>query len=112
MTKVTKANAAYRRMNSDLDLELGGGSMSHRGGSQSGMRTTAAGELNADERRKIKDQLREWKEKKHEIDNKERIDRITEEQKRKAQMQRKVQQERQAKRELVEDYKFRKEMEN
>ena len=34
MTRVSKANAAFKRMNSDLDLELGGpGRMSHRGSS-------------------------------------------------------------------------------
>ena len=71
-----------------------------------------AGDMSAEERRRIKEELKTWKERKHEIDNKERIDRIAEEKKRQAQMQRKIVREREAKRELVEDYKFRKEMDN
>jgi len=69
------------------------------------------GDLTTEERLRLKDQLREWKSKKVQEDKKEREERVAEEKARQARLQRKVQQERQATRELVEDFKFRKEME-
>ena len=58
----------------------------------------------------MKDQLREWKNKKNEADNKERLDRIQAEKKMQQKLKKKLEAEREAKREMLEEYKFKKEM--
>ncbi len=56
MTRVSKANAAHKRINNDLDLDLGG---NRRTNSSAASKRT--GDLTLEERLKMKDQLREWR---------------------------------------------------
>ena len=106
MTRASKGNQAFKRLNNDLDLDLEPG---RRNSSSAASKRT--GDLTLEERRKMKEQLREWKAKKVRDENTERLDRIAEEKERQARMQRKVQEERQAKRDMIEEFKYRKEME-
>ena len=67
--------------------------------------------MSLEERINMKDQLREWKNKKNEEDNKQRLDRITEERKMQQKLKKKLEAEREAKRNMIEEYKFKKDME-
>ena len=108
LTKYDSKQQNYKRLNSDLDLHLGSGSA--RGASASGGMRSSAGMMSMEERISMKDQLREWKNKKNEEDNKERLDRITAEKKMQQKLKRKLEAEREAKRNMIEEYKFKKEM--
>ena len=68
MTKVSKANKAFGKLNNDLDLDLG---MGRRDSSSAASKRTD--DLTTEERLRLKDQLREWKAKKVEEDKKERL---------------------------------------
>ena len=56
MTKASKATKNFGKMNNDLDLDLG---LGRRDSSSAASKRT--GDLTAEERGKLKDQLREWK---------------------------------------------------
>ena len=58
MTKASKAtNGAFQRMNSDLNLDIGLGSKRD----SSSAASKRAGDMTMEERKQIKQQLREWK---------------------------------------------------
>ena len=77
MTRASKGNAAFKRLNNDLDLDLEPG---RRNSSSAASKRT--GDLTLEERRRMKEQLREWKAKKVRDENTERLDRIAEEKER------------------------------
>lgn len=106
LTKYDSKQQNYKRLNSDLELHLG----SARGSSASGAMRSSAGMMSMEERISMKDQLREWKNKKNEADNKERLDRITAEKKMQQKLKKKLEAEREAKRNMVEEFRFKKEM--
>ena len=58
----------------------------------------------------MKDQLREWKAKKAEAELKTRSDQIVAEKQNKQKIKRKVEAEREAKRNMIEEFKFQREM--
>ena len=105
LTKYDASKKTYKRLNSDLDLHLGA-----RGSSASDARS-AANKMSLEERITMKDQLREWKSKKHEEDNKVRLNRVMEDKKMQDKLKKKIVAEREAKRNMIEEYKFQKDME-
>ena len=56
MTRASKATKAFGKMNNDLDLDLG---LGRRDSSSAASKRT--GDLTAEERGRLKEQLREWK---------------------------------------------------
>ena len=105
LTSMNAKNRGAKKLNADLDLGMG----SARNNSAAGARSSA-GMQSMEERILMKDQLREWKNKKNEADNKERLDRIQAEKKMQQKLKKKLEAEREAKREMLEEYKFKKEM--
>lgn len=95
MTKYDSSKRAYQRLNSDLELHLG----SNRG--QSAGARKSASQMSMEERIKMKDQLREWKDKKNEEDNKKRLDRMMAEKNMQQKLKKKLEAEREAKRNMV-----------
>ena len=71
MTKVSKANKQFGKLNNDLDLDMSGG---RRDSSSAASKRTD--DLTTAERILLKDQLREWKAKKLDEDKKERLESI------------------------------------
>ena len=96
---------AHKRLNSDLDLDLLSGQK--RTGSVANLRASS---ISHEERQSMKERLKAWKEKKMDLDKKLVQERIAEEKKRKERLAKKIEEERAAKRELVEEFKFRKEI--
>ena len=105
LTSMNAKNRGAKKLNADLDLGMG----SARNNSAAGARSSA-GMQSMEERILMKDQLREWKNKKNEADNKERLDRIQAEKKMQQKLKKKLEAEREAKRNMLEEYKFKKEM--
>ena len=72
MTRASKATQANKKLNADLDFGVGSRRTSS---SAAGQRT---GDISAEERKRIKEQLRDWRAKKNVDNENDRLERIEE----------------------------------